>query len=621
MCGVAGFIDLRAETPSKNLNVLAGDMAKSLDHRGPDDSGVWTDAEAGVALAHSRLSVRDLSDAGRQPMLSFDERYVLVYNGEIYDMEEMRAGLEGRGVRFRGLSDTEVLLNACACYGVAETLNRLNGMFAFALWDRRDRTLHLARDRLGEKPLYYGWVGGDFVFASEIKALRAHPRWRGEVDRGALTLLLRHNYIPAPHSIYQGIHKLLPGHWLTVPAAAADKPEGVRTAAYWSARAVAEAGVREPFRGTAQEAADGLEALLRDAVRLRMEADVPVGAFLSGGVDSSMVVALMQQECRVPVRTFSIGFHEAEFNEAHYAKAVAAHLGTEHTELYVTPQEAMQVIPRLPELFDEPFADSSQIPTFLVSEMTRRHVTVSLSGDGGDELFGGYDTFADIPRMVRVLGAVPGLGRFGRRLRAATAPLFRLPGIARALSPKWAGLLELGGGWGGAYLLRRGIFMPWELAGLLGPEMAADGLEALQPLIRLDRTAGPPAATAAKMSALEISWYMQNQLLRDSDWAGMAHGLEIRVPLVDEHLFRRLAPAIATGAGPSKSAMAATPARPLPDGVLNRPKTGFQVPVRKWMLSGGESTGNNGAAERGFRGWAKTVYRAQWKDGLPVLGR
>ena len=593
MCGIAGLISFGTGSGVEVLEHTAGTMAEALRHRGPDDSGTWVDAGARVALAHCRLSILDLSPAGHQPMVSADRRWVIIFNGEIYNFRGLRAELEKRGTGFRGHSDTEVLLAAISEWGMEEALGRANGMFAFALWDRRDRTLHLARDRLGEKPLYYGWVGGDFVFASEIKALRAHPRWRGEVDRGALTLLLRHNYIPAPHSIYQGIHKLPPGHWLTVPGAAADKPESVRTTVYWSARAVAEAGVRAPFRGTAQEAADELEALLRDAVRLRMEADVPVGAFLSGGVDSSMVVALMQQEGRVPARTFSIGFHEAEFNEAHHAKAVAAHLGTEHTELYVTPRDAMQVIPRLPELFDEPFADSSQIPTFLVSEMTRRHVTVSLSGDGGDELFGGYNRhflgrslwskIGWMPAGVRALVAsgirAVGPARMGRLVGAVQAAL---PARLRLQNPgdkldKVAEILAEPD----PDALYRALVSHWKRPA----EVVIGGHEPSTTVT--DRSGWARLGDfTERMMYLDLVSYLPDDILVKVDRASMAVSLESRIPLLDSRLVEfawRLPLALKVRNGEGKWLLRQVLYRHVPRGLIDRPKTGFGVPIDTWL--------------------------------------
>ncbi len=392
MCGIAGFQSRRAHHPPDSLRRITQAMIATLAHRGPDDSGVWIDPEAGLAFGHRRLSILDLSAAGRQPMVSSCGRYVITYNGEIYNFPELRQQLEHHGHAFRGHSDTEVLLAAIAHWGVAEVLPRLNGMFAFAVWDRERRCLTLARDRAGKKPLYYGWCRNhSFVFASELKALRVHPDFDPEVDRNALGLFVQYSWIPAPYSIYARVRQLPAGMVLTVTPDSA--PNAIEPEAYWSAREVAERSSRTPVSMSPDAATDALEGLLRAAVAKRMIADVSLGAFLSGGIDSSTVVALMQSVSTKPVQTFAIGYHETEYNEAEYAKAIAKHLKTDHTELYVTPADCLDVIPKLPTLYDEPFADYSQIPTYLVSRLARQKVTVALSGDGGDELFGGYGDY------------------------------------------------------------------------------------------------------------------------------------------------------------------------------------------------------------------------------------
>src|SRR5271154_3329577 len=416
MCGITGFLDTSESRGHEELCAIAQRMATSLRHRGPEDEGIWADPACGIAFGHRRLSIIDLSSAGHQPMHSSCGRYVITFNGEIYNFKALRAELDSLGQTFRGHSDTEVMLAAIARWGVEDALKKFNGMFVFALWDQQERILYLSRDRAGEKPLYYGWAGHTLLFGSELKALHQHPDFRGEIDRGALTVYLRHDYIPAPHSIYKGVYKLLPGTLLTIRGFGSDaspKP-------YWSAKRAVEDGLSSPFVGTDAEAVDQLDALLNDAVSMRMEADVPLGAFLSGGIDSSLIVAIMQANSDRPVKTFTIGFQNSDFNEAESAKAVAKHLGTDHTELYVTPEEAMAVIPRLPTLYDEPFADSSQIPTFLVSQLARRKVTVSLSGDGGDELFGGYNTYLWGRSVQKNIGWMP------RSLKA---------GLAKSLNP------------------------------------------------------------------------------------------------------------------------------------------------------------------------------------------
>ena len=434
MCGIAGFLGSAAAAGQDAA--LVRRMADLLRHRGPDDDGVWADPEAGIALAQRRLAIVDLSPAGHQPMFSACQRYVMVFNGEIYNYEEIRRRLDAEAATaWRGHSDTEVLLEAIARWGLSRALESAAGMFALALWDRRERTLVLARDRLGEKPLYYGRVGKSFVFASELKAFAAHPAWNPEIDRDAVALLMRHNYVPAPYSIYKGFRKLRPGHFLVL----ADGAREPRIETYWSARDASERARARPFDGSRDEAVAALEAVLKQSISGQMMADVPLGAFLSGGIDSSTVVALMQSMSSQPVRTFTIGFHQAGYNEAEHAKQVARHLGTDHTELYVTEREAMDVIPALPQIYCEPFSDSSQIPTYLVSKLARQNVTVSLSGDGGDELFSGYTRYSIADEFWKKLSRVP------HPLRRATAGLATLPspafydGIARTVDVAAAG--------------------------------------------------------------------------------------------------------------------------------------------------------------------------------------
>ena len=409
MCGIAGSWHPGARAPADALLGLGRRMGEAIAHRGPDDSGAWADAEAGVVLSHRRLSILDLSPEGHQPMISADGRWVIAFNGEIYNHAAMRADLAALGHAFRGRSDTEVLLAAIARWGVPAALERGNGMLALAAWDRQARTLWLARDRLGKKPLYYGTTAdGSFVFGSELAALRAHPALRAEVDPDALALLLRLGYIPAPACILRGVAKLPPGSWLKLDASSMSGgvvlAEPVR---WWSALERQRAAIRAGFRGGDDEALAELDALLRDATLLRMEADVPLGAFLSGGTDSSLVTALMQAQSSRPVRSFSIGFDAAGHDESAQAAEVARHLGTDHTELHVDGKAALELVPDLPRLFDEPFADSSQLPTALLCRLARRHVTVALSGDGGDELFFGYTRYARALRADALLARLP----------------------------------------------------------------------------------------------------------------------------------------------------------------------------------------------------------------------
>jgi asparagine synthase (glutamine-hydrolysing) len=397
MCGFTGFLEINQPLHAFDPRSAITLMSNAINHRGPDDQGIWIDSDAGIALGHRRLSIIDLSSNGHQPMHSNCGRYVIVFNGEIYNYLEIRRELErlNEAPAWKGNSDTEVMLEALRCWGLKKALKKFSGMFAFALWDRKKRVLQLGRDRLGEKPLYYGWVDNIFLFGSELKALRCHPRWKGAINRDVLALFMQYNCVPAPYSIFKNIFKVLPGTTITFPKEQPlnETPFPLTPNYYWSARKIATPEDIDPTLETETTAINTLENTLKDAIQEQMIADVPLGAFLSGGVDSSTIAALMQTQSTTPIQTFTIGFEEKEYNEAVDAKAVARHLRTNHTELYVTPKEAMEVIPKLPELYDEPFSDSSQIPTFLVSQLARQHVTVCLSGDGGDELFGGYNRY------------------------------------------------------------------------------------------------------------------------------------------------------------------------------------------------------------------------------------
>ncbi len=598
MCGIAGLIDLKHRLNGEALGDAARSMADALRHRGPDDGGTWADPEAGLAFGHRRLSIIDLSPAGHQPMASHDGRYVICYNGEIYNFQELRRELETSGTPFRGHSDTEVLLAAVVAWGVAGALTRCNGMFAFALWDRKERSLYLSRDRLGEKPLYFGWSGDAFLFGSEIKALAAWPNFTPEVDRGALALSLRHNYIPAPYSIYRGIYKLPPATILCLTPEMQRRDLGLATLArsfeaYWSARAVAEQGSAEPFRGSDAEAVGALDACLRAAVESRMVADVPLGAFLSGGLDSSSVVALMQAQSSQPVKTFSIGFHEAGYNEAEHAKAVAQHLGTDHTELYVTPQEARDVIPRLPTLYDEPFADSSQIPTFLVSQLARDKVTVSLSGDGGDELFGGYNRYFWAETIWRKVGWMPAPGRHALAKVLTSAAPQTWQRLFDALDPVMPGRLRQ----------QRAGEKLHKLARILG----SHGQEALyfrllshwtEPASVVRESAEPttiltdPARWAqlksftARMMYLDTVNYLPDDILTKVDRASMAVSLEARVPLLDHRVVEfawSLPMHMKVRGGQGKWALRQVLERYVPRAMIERPKMGFGVPIDNWL--------------------------------------
>src|SRR5271165_2645798 len=430
MCGISGFLDLSYGNPAGGLRSIATRMADRLRHRGPNDAGVWVDEEAGVALSMRRLAILDLSAAGHQPMESSSGRYMIVFNGEIYNYEDLRSELsKGEpACSFRGTSDTEVMLAAFEKWGVEPSVLRFNGMFAFAVWDRHDRSLTLGRDRFGEKPLYYYRAGNHFIFGSELKALLGHPSFPGEVDPNAVSLFLRHSCVPAPYSIYRNTRKLPAASLLRVSAR--DFESNPRP--YWSLREVVDQGVNDPFKGSEQDAVEQLDCILRDAVRIRMRSDVPLGAFLSGGIDSSTVVSLMQAQSSSRVKTFSIGNLDRELDEAKEASQVARHLGTEHTERYVTSEDAMAIIPSLPRIYDEPFADCSQIPTIMVSQLAREHVTVSLSGDGGDELFGGYTRHIWADALGRRVAGLP-----------LTLRKIGVAGIRQVAPDRWDSLAQL----------------------------------------------------------------------------------------------------------------------------------------------------------------------------------
>lgn len=560
-------------------------MASVLRHRGPDDQGVWADENASVALGHRRLAILDLTSEGHQPMSSADERYVLVFNGEIYNFTSLRKALEQRGHAFRGRSDTEVMLAAICEWGLLPALERFVGMFAFALWDRHERKLHLVRDRAGEKPLYYGWTDGVFVFGSELKALRAHPRWRAQVNRGALALLVRYGCIPAPHCIYENICKLPPGCVLTLTESHVRVRQPPEPTTYWPAQSIAGFRAVRPFTGTETEAGEELRELLFRSVGQQMVADVPLGAFLSGGIDSSLVVALMQAQSRRSIKTFSIGFQQEQFNEAPFARAVAAHLGTDHTELYVRDEDLRQAIPRLPFVYDEPFADPSQIPTLLLCRLARTEVKVSLSGDAGDELFGGYNHYRKARRLWRAFGRIP-------------APL-RRPLALGLRSFSGAGLSALAVPAGGRHLFNR----CWNLADVLrapseralyqllmspNREPHAWLVEAGEPDTRLktDSTWDLSADPLQRMTALDFVTYLPDDILVKVDRAAMSVSLETRIPLLDHRVVEfafRLPPAFKQKDGQGKWLLRQVLYQYVPRALVDRPKRGFAAPIAGWL--------------------------------------
>ncbi len=567
------------------------DMIAAIRHRGPDNAASWSDDEAGVHLGHARLSIIDLSPSGHQPMTSHSGRYVIVYNGETYNHLELRTELENSANinEWRGHSDTETLLAGFDQWGIDATITKAVGMFAFAVWDKKHRNLVLGRDRLGEKPLYYGWQNGIFLFGSELSALRGHPLFRPEINRDSITLLMRHNCIPAPYSIYIGINKLPAGSLLTInPDTPDSQPEH-----YWRAGNAVAQGLDNPFSGTPEEAVLSLETLLKDAVKKQMLSDVPLGAFLSGGVDSSTIAALMQAQSSKPVRTFSMGFDIAEFNEAEHAKAVAKHLRTEHTELYVSAMTAREVIPQLPTIYSEPFSDSSQIPTYLVSKMAREHVTVSLSGDGGDELFAGYNRYVLSGQTWDKLSRLP----VGVRKSLA--------GFLTNISPTaWNKFLGPVQGLMPQGLAQKNIGEKLhKAAGVMPLENMSDVYRHLvshwQDPTSLVRGATEPSTVLSKhnqhlqkgnhveqMMALDMMTYLPDDILCKVDRAAMAVSLETRVPMLDHRVAEfawQLPLDYKLRNGVGKWVLREVLYKYVPKTLIERPKMGFGIPIGDWL--------------------------------------
>lgn len=568
-------------------------MRDSLTYGGPDDAGAYLDPEQGLALGHRRLAILDLSPLGHQPMFSSSGRFAIAFNGEVYNYRELARELESAGRTFRGTSDTEVILEALEVWGIPQALARFVGMFAMAVWDTRDRVLTLIRDRLGIKPLYYGWVDGAFVFASECKAFRAHPRFRPEIDREVLGLFFRHNYVPGPYAIYKNIRKVQPGQVVTVNRSSLEDRQ-VNLTAFWSAAETVARCRAHPFSGSWEEAREELEDLLNEAVRLRLIADVPLGAFLSGGIDSSLVVALMQRQAGRDVRTFSIGFEQPAYNEAPFARAVAGHLGTAHTELLVTDQEAREVIPLLPDLYDEPFADSSQIPTHILSRLTRRHVTVSLSGDGGDELFCGYDRYSWGRTIWQRLGWLPAWLKKGlQRLLLSLSPagwdaLFT--GAARALPGSWQSarpgdrIHKLAEALDSSHPEE---LYHWLVSHWRDPRSLVLGIDREAPTAFTDHGESPRGLDfIQRMQFLDLTNYLPDDILTKVDRASMAVALEARVPLLDHRVVElawRLPPDFLYRQGQGKWILRRILDRHVPAQLVERPKMGFGIPLESWL--------------------------------------
>lgn len=578
MCGIAGFInkELDAVTAISKMNA-------QMEHRGPDSGGYWTDENIGVTLGHRRLAILDLTESGAQPMRSDDHRYVMVYNGEIYNAPNIREQLRKRdpAMVFRGSSDTEVILEAFSLFGIFETLKMMKGMFAIALYDRQERTLYLMRDRAGEKPLYYGFVNGHFVFASEIRVLEAYPEFltHRRINRNALAEYMRYGYIPAPMSIYEGIYKLLPGECVTIGMPFRD----CRAKSYWSMEEQALKGERHPFQGGFEEACNELDMLLTTAVSEQLLSDVPVGAFLSGGIDSALIVSLMQKVSKAPVKTFTIGFTDKKYNEAEFAKTIAGHLGTEHTELYVSEQDLLDVIPKLSDIFSEPFADSSQIPTYLVSRLARSRVTVTLSGDAGDELFGGYSTYEKVLRLWNRLSGIPyGIRKGMGGALGMFAPMQKFPAFrsAQAFRAKEITALHEAVCYHTDY---------WGERCVITDNHDTDASRALY----TTRKGNVLRDEVSAMLLKDMLTYHPDDILVKVDRCGMAVSLENRVPMLDRDVveFAWTLPVeykigTKTGEVVTKRILKEILYRYVPKEMMDRPKKGFSVPMTRWLSEG-----------------------------------
>jgi len=624
MCGIAGFFDQNG-FDSTSGSRLAEDMAKAIIHRGPDDADIWVDDAVGIALAHRRLSIVDLSEAGHQPMQSASGRYVLAYNGEIYNHAELRSELEasGNGYDWRGHSDTETALACIEAYGLEKALQKFIGMFALALWDKHEKALYLARDRIGEKPLYFGRQNNAWLFGSELKALRVHHKFNSEINRDALCLYLRYNYIPAPYSIYEGIGKLPPGSYVRLVA----NSIGATPVPFWTLDDCVSNGKANAFAGSESEALDHLDKVLSRAVKLQMQADVPLGAFLSGGVDSSLIVALMAEQSQRNVKSFSIGFEDAQFDEAPFARDVANHIGTDHHELYVTAKETLDVIPKLPMLYDEPFSDSSQIPTYLVSKTAREHVTVSLSGDAGDELFGGYNRYTWGKKINNNLRFLPALGRsffaggltgispktwnnLARPIMSLAPQRFRHKNLGEKIH-KFAGMLNTNSTESMYFHLASCWQFPHEVV-----------LNAVERKTNLTNHQIPvhSESAEARMMYLDMLSYLPDDILVKVDRAAMGVSLETRMPFLDHNVIEvawQLPENMKIRNSTGKWCLRELLYRRVPKHLIERPKMGFGVPLDAWLRGplrewAEHLLDEKRLAQAGF--FNPTPIRNKWKD-------
>jgi asparagine synthase (glutamine-hydrolysing) len=611
MCGIAGFWARHGGNAAAQAGIVAA-MTQTLRHRGPDDDGVWVDGDLGIALGHRRLAILDLSPAGHQPMVSSNGRFVITYNGEVYNFADLRRELERKGARFRGQSDTEVIVEGCVHFGVEDTIDRLNGMFAIALWDAHERRLYLARDRMGEKPLYFAAFGPLVLFASELKSLRAHPGWQPRLARDAVAGFLRHNYVPGPFSIYEGVRKVPPGGLVVI------EREGTpRERLYWDLAAVVRNGRADPLPPDEELALEGLESLLSDAVARRMVSDVPLGAFLSGGYDSSLIVALMQEASTRPVKTFTIGFQVPDFDEAAHAEAVARHLGTQHTTFVVTGEEARVVVPNLAQMYDEPFADSSQLPTHVVSALTRKHVTVALSGDGGDELLTGYNRYRWAERTWMPMARTP---LAVRRMAAAAiraVPIAAYDRMSHLLGER-SRLRQLGYK---AHRVADLITLPNVdavyrrlVSHIEAPaDFVRDSREVCTPVWNEDLRSLVPDAVD-RMRYLDMRTYLPDDILTKVDRASMAVALEVRVPFLDHRVVEwvwRLPLQLNARASRPKHLIRRMLERRVPTRITDRPKMGFGVPLGQWLRGPLKSWGQDLLS-------AQTLRRDGVLDPAPV---
>lgn len=592
MCGINGFFTKNTQYDAESAIF---EMNQAIQHRGPDANNIWHDSQSNLFLGHCRLSIQDTSEAGAQPMLSESGRYVIVFNGEIYNHLALRKELNEQGLsaKWRGHSDTETLLACFSFWGIEKTLQKLVGMFAIALWDRSQHSLTLARDRLGEKPLYWGWQGENLYFSSELKALKKNAYFKTEIDRNSIALLLRYNCIPAPYSIYKGIYKLKPGHYVQLPLSNLTKAQKVYPISYWSFNNVVEAGLKAPFVGSSDQAIDTLEKALLTSVSDQMLSDVPLGAFLSGGIDSSTVAALMQAQSSSPIKTFTIGFNEKGYNEAKHAKAVARHLCTDHTELYVQASDALNVIPKLSNIYSEPFSDSSQIPTFLVSKLASQHVKVALSGDGGDELFGGYNRYLMAKDIWKKSRRIPKPARKLISHLLLTIPTNKWDTIFDLISPALPQHLRIRTPGGKAHKLAnvlsldsnyeyyRALTSHW----LQPNNIVIDGFE--PSTLTSNYKAWPKTDSFEHaMMAIDAQTYMTDDILVKVDRAAMANSLETRVPLLDHRIVElawKMPLEYKIKDGEGKWLLKQVLFRYIPQEIIERPKMGFGIPLHDWL--------------------------------------